>query len=295
MSQWISVNKYGARGDGVTDDTRAIQRAMNSGKKVIYFQPGRYVINGQIKIPATVHRINFMFADLAAGENLKSMSDQGAFTINEFSEDPLLMEDLFAFEEYRGEQYFIDHACKRTLVMSDLHIQTGAAYFNSVSGGKVFIENICCTDQFPPNPNCFLFKGQNVWVRQMNPERANPEVINDSSQLWILGFKTESRGIGFLTRNGGSTEILGGVINIGGETNPFILNDESNTSIVCGSNGWSSGQVFKTVVLEKRNGQERTIQGVELPKRILPARVPNTYIEQIFIPLYVGYQKHSIH
>lgn len=289
ISQWISVSECGAKGDGVTDDTKAIQKGMKSGKRVIYFQPGRYLINGQITIPASVQRINFMFADLVAGEDLKKMSNQGTFKVDGFSEVPLIVEDLFAFEEYRGEQYLIDHASTRTLVLSDLHVQTGALYINTVQGGKVFIENICCTDQFPPDPNCYHFRGQKVWARQLNPERADPEVINDGSQFWLLGFKTESRGVGFLTKNGGTTEILGGVINIGGEANPFIVNDGASVSIVCGTSGWQDGQVFRKVVLEIRNGEERLLERDALPKRILPANTPGKYIEQFFIPLYTGY------
>jgi hypothetical protein len=294
LSQWVSVNEFGARGDGETDCTQAIQKAFNSGKKVIYFQPGRYLINDQITVPRSVQRINFMFSDLVAGEKLRNMAEQGTFKIIGDSEAPLIIEDLFAFEEYRGQQYFIDHACRRTLVLSDLHTQTGAMYFNSVSGGKVFIENCCCTDQFPPNPNCYKFTGQKVWARQINPERANPEVINDGSQLWVMGFKTENRGTGFKTVNRGSTEVLGGVINIGGEGNSFIINDESSVSISCATNGWLSSQSFNDVVLEKRNGEERILQRDQLPKRILFKGYPTTgaqkdyFVEQYFIPLYSG-------
>ena len=259
MKQWVSVNESGAIGDGVTDSTKAIQSAFNSGKKVIYFQPGRYVLNGQISVPKTVHRINFMFCDLVAGDNLRNMADQGTFKINEDSDAPLIIEDLFAFEEYRGQQYFIEHASKRTLILSDLHTQTGAMYTNSVSGGRVFLENICCTDQFPPNPNCYRFKGQKVWARQINPERANPEVLNEGSQLWVLGFKTEGKGVGFHTSKNGATEILGGVVNIGGEGNPFIVNDESSVfHLLCNQRRWYSNHIFKDFALERRDGKEKT-------------------------------------
>lgn len=293
MDQWVSVNEFGAAGDGKTDDTAAIQKAIKSGKKVVYFQPGRYVINGQIRVPKTVERINFMFSDLVAGEKLRAMSDQGTFKIDEYSDKPLIIEDLFAFEEYRGEQYFIDHASKRTLILSDLHTQTGAMYTNSVSGGKVFIENVCCTDQFLPRPNCYGFKGQKVWARQINPERADPEVINEGSQLWVLGFKTEGRGTGFHTSVGGSTEVLGGVVNIGGEGKPFIVNDESSVSIVCATNGWYNNHVFKEFAMEKRNGETKILLKDTLPKRILFRGIPGSaqrdyYIEQYFVPLYTG-------
>ncbi|MBE7539655.1 MAG: hypothetical protein HS122_14750 [Opitutaceae bacterium] len=293
MNRWVSVNEFGAKGDGTTDCTQAIQSALDSGKSVIYFQPGRYLINGAIRVPATVERINFMFCDLVSGENLKQAKNRGTFRVDGESSTPLLIEDLFAFEEFRGEQYLVEHASRRTLVLSDLHAQTGAMYLNTVSGGKVFIENICCTDQFPPNPNCYQFKGQSVWARQLNPERANPEVINDGSQLWVLGFKTEGRGVGFLTKNGGSTEVLGGVVNFGGNDNPFVINDESSVSISCASNGKSNFLHQAPFASEKINGRERVLLKSSLPKRILfqgagPFREGGQYSEQTHVPLYVG-------
>ncbi len=293
MTEWVSVTEFGAKGDGATDCTQEIQLAMNSGRKVIYFQPGRYLINGPIRVPASVERINFMFCDLVAGEDLRNLKDRGTFRVEGDSSTPLLIEDLFAFEEYKGQQYLIEHASQRTLVLSDLHVQTGAMYLNTVSGGKVFIENICCTDQFPPEPNCYRFKGQTVWARQLNPERANPEVINDGSQLWVLGFKTEGRGVGFHTTNGGSTEVLGGVVNFGGSENPFIINDNSSVSISCASNGKSTPQKGDPFASEKVDGRERVLPKRSLPKRILlqgmgPFRESNDVSEQFFVPLYVG-------
>lgn len=293
FNKWISVNSFGAKGDEVTDDTKSIQKALNSGKKVIYFQPGRYLINGQLTIPKTVHRINFMFCDLLAGDNLHELENQGTFKINEDSVEPLIVEDLFAFEDYRGKQYFIEHASTRTLILSDLHTQTGAMYINSVSGGKVFIENICCTDQFQPNPNCYRFNGQTVWARQLNPERANPEVLNNGSTLWVLGFKTEGRGTGFATRNGGSTEVLGGVINMGWDDNPFIINENSKTSIVCASNAANNKQVFRDFALEIKKDSEEIFDWKPFPKRILfrgdyYSFKKTHYVEQFFVPLYVG-------
>lgn len=46
----INVKMFGAKGDGVTDDTQAIQNAVNSGKK-IYFPIGKYKITSTIQLP----------------------------------------------------------------------------------------------------------------------------------------------------------------------------------------------------------------------------------------------------
>jgi hypothetical protein len=284
LSKWASVNQFGAKGDGVTDDTKAIQKALNSGIPNVYFQPGKYLLNAQITVPAKVQRINFMFADLAAGEKLQAMDNQGTFKINENAVSPLIFEDLFAFEAYKGQQYFIDHASTRTLVMSDMHIQIGAIYTNSVSGGKVFIENVACTDQFQPNPNCFSFTGQQVWARQFNPERADPQAINDGGSLWVFGVKLESGGVGFLSKNNSYTEVLGGTTNMG-QTNA-VVNDNSNVSIVIGSSGWKPGN--QPVVAEIRNGVEKTILRNMLPKRVKFTSENFSYNEQFFVPLYVG-------
>lgn len=105
MKKWVSVNEFGAKGDGMSDDTKAIQKAMNSGKPVIYFNQGSYLIDAPITVPATVKRINFMNANLKSGSTLNKMIDKGAFVINENASDPLIMEDLLAWEEFRGDHY----------------------------------------------------------------------------------------------------------------------------------------------------------------------------------------------
>lgn len=53
-SSFVSVKTLGAKGDGVTDDTAAIQSAVNScsADKVLYFDHGAYVITKTILVPA---------------------------------------------------------------------------------------------------------------------------------------------------------------------------------------------------------------------------------------------------
>jgi len=290
-ARWVSVNEYGARGDGEADDTAAIQAALNSGKPVVYFQPGRYKLDGQIRVPRTVTRINFMFCDLVAGQRLRAMDGRGTFLVDEFSEEPLLMEDLFAFEDYRGQQYFVEHASTRTLVLSDLHTQIGAMYTNSVEGGKVFLENVACTDEFSPAPNCHRFRGQRVWARQLNPERANPEVLNEGSQLWVFGFKTEGPGTGFHTSRRGATEVLGGVINFGGTTIPFLTNEDSRVSISCAARS-RGAEVFTRFAVEKHGGQEKVFLSEAFPRRMLfmgsGTREYHSHALLYSVPLYVS-------
>ena len=283
--QWAGVDQFGARGDSFTDDTEAIQRAMNSGKSTIYFQPGTYLINGTIDVPASVRRIDMMYCDLIAGGDLQNMTNSGAFRIRE-GKEPLVIQNLFTFELFFGQHYLIDHASTRTLVLKDMHTQVGAMYRNSVPGGKVFIENVASTDQFEPIRNCFSFTGQKVWARQLNPERANPEVLNDGSSLWVLGFKSEGPGCAFRTTGGGSTEVLNGIFNLWRQkekTGPAIINDNSHVSVVASTTGKATTGTetpYPYVLIEEVRGSQTN----RLPWDSLPHRDDDF----IVVPLYVG-------
>lgn len=51
----VKDSEYGAAGDGVTDDTAAIQAALNSGAQVVYLPAGTYVCSSTITKPKNVH------------------------------------------------------------------------------------------------------------------------------------------------------------------------------------------------------------------------------------------------
>ena len=299
VEDWISVNEFGAAGDGETDDTEAIRRAFASGKSTIYFQPGRYLIDDVIEVPKTVRRINFMYSDLASGAHLEKRRHTGAFLIKEESDEPVIIEDLFAWEKFKGFVTLVEHACKRTVIFSDIHVQTASIYFNTVTGGKVFMENTGCTIGGIPGVGarskplsgedwgaysrempCFYFKGQEVYCRQINPERSLHEVINDGGKLWVLGCKTEEEGTAFETRNGGYTEVLGAVFAIGlGKEYPAIINDNSNVAVYAATHGQVLRQLWPIAV--------REIQGTEC-RELRKEDMPALYTENYVIPLYVG-------
>ena len=52
---YVSVKDFGAVGDGVADDTTAIQDAINSGAKHLTFLPGTYKLSGTINITSELH------------------------------------------------------------------------------------------------------------------------------------------------------------------------------------------------------------------------------------------------
>ena len=296
---WISVNAFGAVGDGKTDDTKAIQKALQSGKSTIYFQPGQYLIDDVIEIPQTVKRINFMYSDIVSGSRLKTRKSTGVFRISEDSDTPIVIEDLFAWEKFNGFMTLVEHACTRTVVFSDVHVQTASIYFNTVPGAKVFMENTGCTiggipgagarkeplpheelNAYSRETPCFSFWKQEVYCRQLNPERSLHEVINDGGKLWVLGCKTEEEGTAFETKNGGSTEVLGAVFAIGlGKQYPTIINDNSNVSVYANTFGMGKRQSWPIVV--------REIQGEEIREWRFENMEIGTMACRV-LPLYVG-------
>jgi hypothetical protein len=51
LAQTVSVKDFGAVADGVTDDTVAIQAALNSGQGPVYFPAGIYAVTSEIVVP----------------------------------------------------------------------------------------------------------------------------------------------------------------------------------------------------------------------------------------------------
>lgn len=296
---FVSVRAFGAVGDGKTDDTDAIRRALNSTAKGVYFEAGRYLITDTVHIGSQIQVVDFLFCDLLVGEALAHREGAGVFAVDT-GDAPLLLCNLFAWESFHGLMTLIDHAGKRTLVMRMLHAQAAALYQNSVPGSTVFIESCACTvggipgagmRQNAPLPGeetllsarhipCFAFHGQTVYARQMNPERALVEVLNDGGRLTVLGFKTEEEGTAFLTVNGGVTQLLGGICCIGGnQPIPLIENRDSHCLAVLSTMITNPGQRFPTAVSDIRTKETRLLPDRELPKRAMLSYV---------IPRYIG-------
>jgi len=55
-SSFVSIKSFGAVGDGMTDDTAAVQNAMNAvtSNQVLYFDHGAYLITSTINVPANI-------------------------------------------------------------------------------------------------------------------------------------------------------------------------------------------------------------------------------------------------
>lgn len=76
FSDVVNVKDFGAKGDGVTDDTAAIQAALNS-QCSIFFPDGSYVVSSTLQVPFGVDRRNF-FGTCKPRSNKKESQRKGA-------------------------------------------------------------------------------------------------------------------------------------------------------------------------------------------------------------------------
>ena len=77
-SAFVSVKTFGAVGDGVTDDTEAIQNAMDSVSydQILYFDHGAYVITSTVLVPANIKMVGEIWpVIMASGDFFGDQND----------------------------------------------------------------------------------------------------------------------------------------------------------------------------------------------------------------------------
>jgi hypothetical protein len=265
FSQWANVDDYGAKGDGESDDSTAVQAAMDSGKPIVYFPKSVYRLKSPVTIPSTVQRIMAFYGTVI-----------GSMSVTENSEQPLLMED-FGTET----RMFVRHEAPRTLVLS--HVRCSYHNRNRTPGAKAFINNcngLGKTDR--------VFKNGRFWVRFMNTEyKAAPNFTCNASDMWVFGYKVEGHMTNFESINGGRLEVLGGICNEHGSRvepeTPIMRNVDSSLCYVGYTNGPNR---FETIVEETIQGETRRLMWEDLPSR--PGSGKYRRWNDVFVPFYVS-------
>ena len=248
-STWKSPMDFGAKGDGSTDDTKAVQDALNSGATTVYFPGGKkFNLNGTIEISGPVRHIIGLRGQIGGNVTFK-LVDQSV------GDAPVVVFERFTASV--NDNVVMENASSRTFVVSHLlNISargsgTGDFFINDIVGGALKLTN----------------KDQHVWARAINVEVADePSIQNNGAFLWVFGYKTEKDGVKLLTTDGGFTEVIGAMIynNTGdNQKKPFIINTESNVSVQSWSERHFGSNRYENLVEETRDGITKTLKSAD--------------------------------
>jgi hypothetical protein len=274
LQNWKSVAAYGADPRGVKDSADAIQSAIDSGATTVYFPTGVYVAAKPILVRGKVRMIEGFDSSINPMGELFSKDGSPAplFKIQSGTSDVTInhMRIGAFFPDLPSSVIFVQQDSSRPLVLRDSIIggpPTCVAYQNTSQGtGTLFVENMAA------KPWQILFP-QKVFARQFDVEGNETKVINKGGTLWILGLKTEGGGTNIETDQGGSTELLGGLIypvrKVPTENISFILNESRGSFIYAVSNYKPPDRetTYKVQIEETRNGVKKSLMNDSLSSR----------------------------
>lgn len=230
LARWACVDDFGAVGDGKTDDTEAVQRAMNSGRPVIFFSKPNYVLDGQVKIPACVREIDGAFASLIRRQS-SAFDAPALFEVAEPSGKPLLVHRMLS-----AGGVLVDHAAARPLIMEDLYVMMNHGRHGSAVDGylfpygadekteiwrgyrnstpeirkKVFVTD-CISPTGDKSDGSLAIQNVDFSGRMLNTEHVPGALYSfKNSDVWIFGFKSENSNTLFAARDHTRLEVSGG-------------------------------------------------------------------------------------
>jgi hypothetical protein len=259
VENWVSIEDFGAIADDDLDDSAAIQAAIDSGAKTVYVPPGEFIVNETVFVRGNVQHLLGTEGWILGG---------GQFEVVDGTAPTVTIE---RFARLAGGVF---HNTSRSLVLRHLILFQGRYESLPKGSGDLYLEDVAGQP--------WTFNHQNVWARQLNPESDEvPKIVNNGSNLWILGLKTERANSIIITRNGGKTEVLGAHIYSTGDekTRPMFVNDNSSVSLAGIRETNFNNNPFPIAVEETRNGDTR---------RLTPDEAASG-VNGSALPLYVGY------
>ena len=240
LDNWANVRDFGALPGDDIDDSVAIQQAINSGKKTIYFPYGRYQVDKAIAVRGEVHRL--------VGFNSWISSPDVVFRF-ENQTHPVILErfnfdgDGGKLENRAFQPVVVKHSIAPTLLTTS-------------ETGIWFIENVVAKP-------ISIGKNQQLYARQLNIESPppTPMIKNDGGLVWLLGYKTEFGNTVAATFNGGKTEILGGLFypaqGVKDPQIPVLLNQDSSVSATYREIAF--GSTYTIQIKETKQGESATL------------------------------------
>lgn len=237
VSKWGKIVMPGYYGDSHT-----WQDTFNSGKSTIYFPAGIFLCSLSITVPATVKRI------IGFNSQMNRYNESSPIALNlkvsSSSTEPLII------ERFNGG-LSIEHTSNRTIVVSNSDV----TYKAKAGAGNVFFNDVG-GDSFVFYPN------QNIYARQLNSEGDNVHIVNKGANLWILGIKTEGKGMVVQTTNKGCTEVLGTLLypvkTFTAADAPAFECIDANMSLIYRLATYINNGIYPKQIIETRAGLTKT-------------------------------------
>jgi len=256
-SAWANARDF--RLTTEVDDAPGLQRAIDSGARVVYLPAAsRFVLKSDVALRGNLeHLVGFNAeVEVLSGARMRLVNGGPK---NVFAEQFLVPNG--------GGKVVFENASSRSLVLLDS--EAGLA---GTGSGDVFIENVV---------GKFDLGAHRTWARQLNAEQEGTKITNAGGKLWVLGLKTERAGTLVATSQFGSTEILGGLsyTTTSGSEPMFTVSD--------GTLGASIAEVayntppFSVLVRETQRGIARQFARGQAPLR-------ESFLGGSAIPLYLS-------
>jgi hypothetical protein len=255
VSQWACPEDFGARADGRTDDTAAVQAAMGVGKPTVYFPSREYRTEGEIRVPPTVRRINGLFHAVRMAFSVGGSADDGPLVVEDLSHATVLLDGT------------------RPVVVN---LADWARYRNrcKADGGALFLNGVLGPDA---KTNTGSVGRLAVWARSINSEGRSLPIVADNVDMWVMGFKTERGAVQFDVRGESRLEVLGGTFGVAC-SGPYVRNAGGRVSLAANTSGFGV------------RGDEAVLVEPERDNRLLIRRCPDRpgKARNVFIPLLVS-------
>jgi hypothetical protein len=229
------------------DSAAMIQEAIDDGAETIYLA-GWQELKDTIHIRKRCRRIMGTGYYRSKGDDFKSGA-KPLFRIEDGVPDTVYIEIIS--DSYGNAWWKVDHASRRTLVCRN----AGGCYRNSVTGGKAFF-----LDGGPGVRSIIKGPNQRVWAWQTNTESydVSPHILNEGGMLFVCGYKIEKDATNIGTRNGGFTEVMGGLLYKNRQRvgmRPAFFNHDSNVSVSIAH----YGRHYDSLMEERRRGGTKNL------------------------------------
>lgn len=201
LDEWANVQDFGATPDDDTDDdAQAIQDAIDSGKKIVYFPRGHYHIGEDVIVRGGVEKLDLLFSNLGG-------TGQGnpEVRVDNVDNGRVILANMVVGVP-------IVHNSPDTVVIANRGGR-GVLTTGDNASGDLFVE-VC-----GPHATIEIDEDIHAWLRSINRERMG--LLNDGATLWMFADNIERMHTNntsdytinpIRTINGGVTEMLGGAL-----------------------------------------------------------------------------------